>query len=393
MKRRLGASAAAMTSVFVLAACGSTAASSGSTAVKTITIGTVGPFSGPNAVQGSLNKAVIAYFKNVDSHGGIDGYKINVQQGDDQFNPALTPGVVRKMVSNVSFFCGLNGTDENIAAMPILKQAQVPSIAPGTGSNALFAPVTNAEFVVVPDYGRLSAGVIQYAVQTLHKSRIALLYLNGSVGAPVLSGVQYEASKLGISLVDSESYDITATTVAPQMQRIAASHPDFVFVEGITSGFALAVNTARQIGLNTDWGNLFFGATPQFAQLTNNVTSGHTYIGGFVDAPTNPATQRAMNIVHQAFSSVSVTDAQAMQGWTLADTCAAVIKTTLAKGEAPTAANFTRTANSLTLSDSYVHGLKWSSTDHSGVSNFQVLQQQGSNYVPVTGFMPSPTYR
>jgi branched-chain amino acid transport system substrate-binding protein len=393
MKVRYAAAAiAAVAAMSLLAGCSSGGGSGDSTGGKTLTIGTVGAFSGANASTGDANKAVIAYFDNLDASGGIDGYKINVVQGDDQYNAALTPGVVRKLIPQVQGFCGNNGTDENVAAQPILAQAKIPNIAPATGASSLVNPVTDTQYLVVPDYGRLTTGLLQYAVKTLHKSRIAVMYIDGSTGAPVIDAAKSEAKKLGVTLVDTEPYAVTATTLAPQIQKVKAANPDFVLDEAVTSGFALAVNQAQQVGLDTTWGGFFFGGTPQFAQLTNNATSGKTYIAGFVNAPSDPSTEKAMKIVNKKYSSIDVSDAQAMQGWTLADACAAVIKKTIDDGKTPTAANLIATMRSFTLDDDYVHGLKWTTSSHSGVTKFQVLKQDGADFNPVTDFIETPTY-
>lgn len=381
--------AAAVALATSLAGCGSsgTAASGES---KTITIGTIGAFSGPDASTGDANLGVMAYFKNLDSQGGIDGYTVNVVQGDDQYNAALSPGIARKLVPQVQMFCGNNGTDQNLAAQSILAQAKIPNVAPATGSVALANPVTDTQYLVVPDYGRLTAGLLDYAVNNLHKSRIAVIYTDDASGTPVFQGAQAEAAKLGVPIVASATYSATATSMDTQVQKVKAANPDFVIGEGVTNGAALMVNAAQSIGLKTTWGNLFFGATPQYADLTKSATDGSAYFAGFVDAPSAAKGVAAMKVVHSIYPNVDPTDTHAMQGWTLADSCAALIKKTLADGLEPTAANFIKEANQFTLDDDYVHGLKWSSASHSGVTQYQIVEQKGNDFVPISDFAESP---
>ncbi|WP_310961242.1 ABC transporter substrate-binding protein [Nocardioides terrisoli] len=378
----------------LLAACGSSGSSAAASSHNKapITIGTIGAFSGPDASTGDANTAVLAYFKALNAKGGIDGHMVNVLKGDDQYNSALTPGIARKLLPKVAAFCGVNGTPNNIAIQALLAQSKVPNIAPATGAAALTKPVSPTQYVVVADYGRLSTGLVDYAVKKLHKTRIALLYINGDAGAPALAGVKSEAAKDGAALVSAQSYDLSDTTLSAQMAKIKAANPDFVIAESVSQGFALAVNTAHQIGLDTTWGNLFFGGTPQFAQLTHNSTSGRAYISTFLNQPSEPSSEQAIATIQKYYSSIPDADAQALQGWTLADACAAVIKKTLDSGEAVTSANLIKTANNFSLDDTFVHGLKWTPQDHAGVTQYAILKQQGANFVPVTGFKESAAY-
>ena len=78
-------------------ALGAPAASPGVTST-TITIGGTVPLSGPAAAYASVGRGADAYFRYVDSKGGVFGRKIIYKYLDDEFDVAKTITLTRQLV-------------------------------------------------------------------------------------------------------------------------------------------------------------------------------------------------------------------------------------------------------------------------------------------------------
>src|SRR5260221_12329566 len=63
-----------------------------------IKIGQTTPYSGPASSFGATSRAIVGYFKMINSEGGINGRKINLISLDDDYSPPKTMEQTRKVV-------------------------------------------------------------------------------------------------------------------------------------------------------------------------------------------------------------------------------------------------------------------------------------------------------
>ena len=63
-----------------------------------IKIGNIMPYSGPASAYATIGKTEEAYFKKINSEGGINGRKINFISYDDGYSPPKTVEQARKLV-------------------------------------------------------------------------------------------------------------------------------------------------------------------------------------------------------------------------------------------------------------------------------------------------------
>lgn len=357
-----------------------------------IKIGTITALTGPYASLGVVTDGLKAYFEMRNAQGGINGHPIKVFVGNDQFNPALTPGVASALVGqdHVQMMCGIAGSADADAIKPYLASQGVPDVAPASGSTDLVIPPTPTEYEVVPAYEPLSAALVKYAVDVLHKTRIGLAYTDDSVGLPALEGVKYEVKQLHATLAATVQFSLTDTSLAPQAAQLKASHANFVILWHVAQPLALLVNDAAQLDYHPTWGDGFFGATSAFVKLTHGSTSGDAYFISPFESGTEPSASTYRATVAKYQPEASISSANVMQGWSLAEACGALIEKATANGKTFNLANITKAANHLSVSNVYLHDLKWTVSDHQGLRSAQVLKQEGSKFVPITSFAPLP---
>ena len=63
-----------------------------------IKIGQTMPYSGPASAYSTAGKAMLAYFKMLNDHGGVNGRKIVLVSLDDGYSPPKTMEQTRKLV-------------------------------------------------------------------------------------------------------------------------------------------------------------------------------------------------------------------------------------------------------------------------------------------------------
>ncbi len=375
----------------VLSACGSSGGASSNASAKnsTITVGTFGPESGPFGAIHTINDGTVAYFDALNAKGGIDGHKIKVVRGDDQYNPALTPGVARKLVSQgAQMMCGGVGSPENLAIKPYLAQLGIPDIAPASGSPSLFMPPTPTEFGVVPPYQREVANLIRFAVTKLHMKRIAFAYETDDVGVPGLAGAKAEMAALGQKLVATVSFSVTATSLTTQAAELKAANPDMVIVWAVAPPMALLVNDSTQIGFRPAWGGPFFSEDPSTLALTNGALEANSYWESWIVPSNSPVAAPAHSAASKYFPSDKV-DVNFMQGWELGNACAKVIAKAAAAGNV-SSKGLSRAASNLTINDGYISGLSWNSQSHLGNAKERVYKTVGQNFVAQTPLQQLP---
>ncbi len=208
-----------------LAAAAVALATPGVTATQ-ITLGGTVPLSGPAAAYASVGRGADAYFRYVDSKGGVFGRKIVFKYDDDEFDVAKTILLTRQLVEqdNVLAIFDSVGTEHALAVRPYLNGLKVPQLFVGSGVSTLatehkkypwsmgYLPSFNGEGAV---YGR-------YISSHQLKARIAVLYENSEFGKDMLNGLR-RGLRGKAKIVGTQSYEIEDANVDSQLAKLKAS--------------------------------------------------------------------------------------------------------------------------------------------------------------------------
>src|ERR1700759_238654 len=101
-----------------------------------IKIGNVEAYSGPASAYAVIGKTEDAYFKMINSQGGINGRKINFISYDDGYSPPKTVEQARKLVEADEVLLIFNplGTPGNSAIHKYMNAKKVPQLFVSTGA-------------------------------------------------------------------------------------------------------------------------------------------------------------------------------------------------------------------------------------------------------------------
>ena len=209
-------------------AVGAPAATPGVTG-STITIGGTIPISGPAAAYGSVGRGADAYFRYVNSRGGVFRRKIGYKFLDDEFEVSKTILLTRQLVEQDNVLAIFNsvGTEHALAIRSYLNDRKVPHLFIGSGVSKLATERRKYPWSMgyLPSFA--GEGVIygRHVAATRPRARVAVLYENSDFGKDMLSGLRRGLGQRG-EIVATQSYEITDSDISSQMARLKSSRAD-----------------------------------------------------------------------------------------------------------------------------------------------------------------------
>ena len=209
-------------------ALGSPAATPGVTPTQ-ITLGATIPITGPAAAYGSVGRGADAYFKYVNSKGGVFGRKIDYKYLDDEFDVAKTITLTRQLVEQDQVFAIFNsvGTEHALAIRSYLNDRKVPQLFIGSGVSKLATEHARYPWSMgyLPSFAGEGAVYGRYIAAHRPKARIAVLYENSDFGKDMLNGLRHGLGGKG-KIVGTQAYEVADADVASQLAKLKSSGAD-----------------------------------------------------------------------------------------------------------------------------------------------------------------------
>jgi ABC-type branched-subunit amino acid transport system substrate-binding protein len=252
-----------VTVLVVLSGCASTGSSSSGgikagvgvdVTNKTITLGILSPFSGPVAdpIGKPLARGVEVFFKSINDHGGIDGFKVNLLEKDSQYNPQIQVQLYNQIHNQVLMIADSLGTPTTVAIKDLAAADRI-LISAATLSSAL---AREKYIVLVGTPYRLQVeNAFDYIVNKLNVKSPAtgIIYQNDDYGQDGLTGYQEAVSAYQLHDVGKASYGTTDTDFTAQVSQMKAASAKYVFLTSIPTATAKIIGTAHALGYDPQW--------------------------------------------------------------------------------------------------------------------------------------------
>jgi branched-chain amino acid transport system substrate-binding protein len=196
---------------------------------STITIGGTIPISGPAAAYASVGRGADAYFKYVNSRGGVFGRRIAYKYLDDEFQVSKTILLTRQLVEQDNVLAIFNsvGTEHAIAIRGYLNDQKVPHLFLGSGASKLATDRKRYPWSMgyLPSFA--GEGVIygRHIAATRRNAKIAVLYENSDFGKDMVNGLR-RGLRGKAKVVATQAYEVTDSGVDSQMARLRSSGAD-----------------------------------------------------------------------------------------------------------------------------------------------------------------------
>ncbi len=228
---------------------------------KEIRLGMSGPFSGSlHTIADELMLGIDAYFKHVNSQGGIYGRVFRVITRDDKYEPKITAENAEELINKqkVFAFLGFIGTPTSKVALPIAMKYRIPYIGAFTGADFLRETPRNPLVLNGrTSYKKEIESLIKYFVDEKENTDIAVFYQNDSYGRLGLIGVKEALRKRNMNLVAEGSYKRNTLSVGNALYEISQNRPQVIIMVGATKPTAEFIRRARK---DKNLKNVKFGA-------------------------------------------------------------------------------------------------------------------------------------
>jgi branched-chain amino acid transport system substrate-binding protein len=220
---------AAIAALAVAGVAGATSAGTPGVTSTTVSIGSSGPLTGEAAAAAGVLRGADAYFKYVNSRGGVNGRQIKFTYLDDAYNPSQTVENVRQLVQqdNVFALFLVVGTNSNLAIRDFTNAAGIPQVFSAAGATTFGRDYAKYPWTIgyLPPYSEEGVLYARHILATSAKTaKIAVLYQSDDYGKDLLSGFR---KGLGANakrmIVQTVGYDPTTSDVQSQVAQLKAS--------------------------------------------------------------------------------------------------------------------------------------------------------------------------
>lgn len=198
----------------------------------TITIGGMGPLTGPLAglVLPGLH-AVEAVFEEVNDAGGIHGRKLIYKTEDDECQPSKGVGAIKKLIHEVKPFMIVGGgcSNASIAQRPEITAAKIPWVVVASTADRLTAPAHPYIFTTMSAAWMEVYGMLQYAIDQ-NKKRIAVIWQGDAWGNARITPMREALKSKNLEAVAIEEVSIEPSDLTPTVLKFQAAKADAVIM-------------------------------------------------------------------------------------------------------------------------------------------------------------------
>lgn len=275
-------------------------------AEDTIKFGVAGPHSGDLASYGlpSVNAAKLVIDK-VNANGGINGKKVEMLVEDDVCKPEISTNTATKLVSDkVDVVLGHICSGATIAAMPIYKDSGVLVMSPSATSDELTLSGNYPNFfrTIAPNAAQ-SPAMVDFAVNKLGLTKIAIIHDKGDYGKPLAEGAKKHVEDTGKGeVVLFEGITPGAMDYSAIVQKIKQSGADVVIFGGYHPEASKIVTIMKKKRLKTKFVSDDGVKDDTFIKVAGEAAEG-VYAAGPQDNSSNPLAAQAKDEHKAAFAS------------------------------------------------------------------------------------------
>ena len=210
------------------------------------------PLSGEASAGGKVAVGADAYFRYVNSKGGVFGRKIVFKYLDDGYDPTRAVQNVRQLVQQDRVFAMFStlGTANNLAIRNVLNAAQVPQLFVAAGATTFGRDYSKYPWTIgyIPTYQGEGKIYGQYLARTKPRAKIGVLYQDDEYGRDLLGGLQKGLGSKRGNIVARAPYDPTASDVQSQIAQLKAANVNVLCVFAFGKFAIQAYGFANKLG-------------------------------------------------------------------------------------------------------------------------------------------------
>jgi branched-chain amino acid transport system substrate-binding protein len=224
----------------------------------TIRIGSAMPLSGGAAAAAfePAARGLEAYINYANENELVPGYELELTVGDDQYDPALTPGVVNGLIDDgVHLFAGIIGTQNNLAVRDTLNEECIPQLSVLAG-DPRFGEVADYPWTtgLLTSYEYEFGAYAQDIAANFPDAGVGLYYVNSEFGNISIDNFKAAAEEAGVEIVAEETVEL-GDEAPPQAQvsTLADSAPEVLVTVPLGAQCISFLNELANAKAATGW--------------------------------------------------------------------------------------------------------------------------------------------
>lgn len=228
----------------------------------------------------------------VNRAGGINGRKVELITEDEKDSPAAAVNAVQKLI-NVDQVVALVGPMTSGAMMAAAKTAEDAKVA-DISPTATTPQLSGLGAYLYRGCSRIDTQakvLTKYVADAWKPKTVAVFFSNEPYGKGSDKFFSEEFEKLGIKVVDRESFNRGARDFKAELTKIKAANPDILFIPGYTPETAPAAAQARQLGMNQKILGVYGDYDLTYVQLAGAAADGHVIGGEYDESYDTPKNQ------------------------------------------------------------------------------------------------------
>jgi len=199
-----------------------------------IHLGSSVPLSGEAAIAGNVARGAEAYFKYVNSKGGVFGRRIKFTYLDDGYDPGRAVNNTIRLVQQEQVFAMFSslGTNNNLAVRKLLNDAKVPQLFVSSGATTFGRDYKKYPWTIgyIPPYSEEGEIYGKYVLKTIKNPKIAVLYQNDDYGRDLLAGLRRGLGAKAKAIVARVGYEPSSADTQPQVTQLKASKANVLMI-------------------------------------------------------------------------------------------------------------------------------------------------------------------
>ncbi|MBL0918625.1 MAG: ABC transporter substrate-binding protein [Hydrogenophaga sp.] len=235
-----------------------------------IVIGDILPLTGPPALLGvAHNLGVKVAVAEANAAGGIQGRKLRLISEDDGYVPSRTIQGVRKLINSdkIFAFTSISGTAQAQAAMPIIRQAGIPAMAPITTYEGLYKPVIKNVFAVGYDMREAVYELVSRMAERYPNKKWAVISQDDEYGENVRDGFERAAKEKKLQVVSSQIYKKGQSDFSSEILKVKQAGAEALMAGGVLGENVTMTKELERVGHKIPVGVTYVSRVPASAKM------------------------------------------------------------------------------------------------------------------------------
>ena len=243
-----------------LSACGEENAVSGKASedgVRTVKVGGLFDITGGTGDVGTpYAEGEKAYFKYLDSIGGIEGLNIEIDGKDYAYAIPEAQKIYQELrdKEKVSAVLGW-GTGDTEALRQQVANDKLPFVSASYSESLKNLEESPYNFLVAASYSDQGRAILQW-IKENHKGEnptVALLYNDTAFGQSPIKDIKKYGDEIGVKIVDEQVIDVTATEAQSQLLNMEKKNPDYAIIQETWGATATILRDANTLNIDTQF--------------------------------------------------------------------------------------------------------------------------------------------